>query len=145
LFIEVEMVRKVKRAESLRVEEPYTCGPDATLEQLKDLMEDKGVHSILVTDVNNKLLGIVTTRDFRFAAKGALVKSFMTPREKLVVCDVSTTIDQAKEILDKERIEKLPIVDKEFHLRGLYTSKDILNHMHRSYATLDSKGRLLVR
>ena len=68
----------------------------------------------------------------------------MTPRERLIVCDENTTIEQAKEILDKKRIEKLPIVDKDNNLRGLYTSKDILNHMHRPYASLDAKGRLLV-
>jgi IMP dehydrogenase len=139
-----EMVRKVKRAESLRVDTPYTCSLETTLEQLNEQMTEQGVHSILVTSPDNKLLGIVTTRDTRFVTKGALVKSFMTPRDKLVVCDVSTTTEQAKEILDKKRIEKLPIVDKDNNLCGLYTSKDILNWMHRPYASLDSKGRLLV-
>jgi len=141
---QVDMVRKVKRAESMRVDHPYTCTLETTLEDLNILMEEHGVHSILVTSADNKLLGIVTTRDTRFVTKGSIVKDFMTPRERLIVCDEDTTIEQAKEILDKKRIEKLPVVDKSNNLRGLYTSKDILNHMHRPYASLDPKGRLLV-
>lgn len=141
---QVAMVKAVKRAESFQITDPWTARPDATLEDLENLMLEKGVHSIIVTDKDNKLLGIVTTRDMRFVAQGTPVSSFMTPREKLVTGPPDCTMAQAKDILSQHRLEKLPLVDAQNNLVGLMTSKDIINHLHRPYASLDSLGRLMV-
>lgn len=141
---QVSMVKAVKRAESFIIYEPWTTTPDTTLEELENIMIDKGVNSILIVDDQNKLQGIVTSRDMRFVEKGALAKTFMTPREKLVVGPPNPTLDQAKEIISKHRLEKLPLVDDNNVLVGLMTSKDIINHMRRPYATLDQYGRLRV-
>jgi len=145
---QVQMVEKVKRAESYRIEHPWTTGPDSSFEELKELMLEKGVGSILVTDgqhtSRDKLLGIVSTRDLSFAEKVTSVKEIMTPREKLVVAPVSVTVEEAKQLLKKNRLEKLPLVDENNTLLGLITARDIEYKMKRPYASLDKKGRLLV-
>jgi len=144
------MIRRVKRSESFIVENPWTTGPDSTAKELLELMQDKGVGSILVTDgghgPRDKLLGIVTTRDMIFidTSKGIKVKEVMTPREKLVVSPSNISLEEAKHVLQKNRLEKLPLVDDKDHLRGLITAKDIQYKLQRPYASLDSKGSLLV-
>eukprot|EP01125_Pyxidicula_operculata_P022464 TRINITY_DN91_c1_g1_i1.p1 TRINITY_DN91_c1_g1~~TRINITY_DN91_c1_g1_i1.p1 ORF type:complete len:498 (+),score=142.63 TRINITY_DN91_c1_g1_i1:31-1524(+) len=141
---QAEMVKRVKRAESLKVEFPYTCSGDITAEQLSELMELYHVRSILVTDPNNQLQGIVTRRDMRFASANTPVRDFMTPRSKLVVAEPHISVEQAADLLAKNKLEKLPLVNSHNHLCGLYTSKDIINHKLRPYASLDKKGSLLV-
>jgi IMP dehydrogenase len=141
---QVAMVRKVKRAESYKVEHPYTTSPETTFEDLQELMSEKGVHSILVTDSANKLLGIVTTRDMRFVEHGAKVQNFMTARDKLVTASPNISLDDAKKMLASHRIEKLPLIDEANNLCGLITSRDIINHSARPHRSLDTKGSLLV-
>jgi len=140
---QVKMVVKVKREESFKIENPYTCSPDTTVDHLLEMMEEKGVKGFLVT-VNNKLEGIVTTRDIRFADKKLLVKDVMTKREKLVVGPTDVSLSEAQKIIAQYRLEKLPLVDGENNLRGLITSTDLINFTRRAYATLDVKGQLRV-
>jgi IMP dehydrogenase len=141
---QVAMVKKVKRAEGVKVEQPYTCSVETTFEQLTEMMEEKGVHSILVTDEHNHLLGIVTSRDLRFVSNGSKVKEFMTPRDKLIVAPADVSLSEARRIIAEQKIEKLPLVDTNNNLCGLITSKDILNIEKRPYRSLDAKGQLLV-
>jgi len=142
---QVKMLIKVKRAESYLIENPYCLDPKATLGQLNDLMEDKGVHSVLITDKENHLLGIVTSRDIRFTNDHNItVDKVMTPRSSLIVARPGVSLEEAKNIISANKVKKLPLVDADNVLRGLITSKDIMNHIQRPFASLDSKGRLLV-
>ena len=140
---QVEMVKDVKRAESLIIENPYRVNLDTKLDEIKFLMKKKNVHSLLVSE-DGKLQGIITSRDMRFISKGKSAAEIMTPREKIIVGAPDISIDEAKETLDKYRIEKLPLVDSSNTIIGLITSKDILNHINRPNASLDKRGRLLV-
>eukprot|EP01119_Soliformovum_irregulare_P003627 TRINITY_DN1440_c0_g1_i1.p1 TRINITY_DN1440_c0_g1~~TRINITY_DN1440_c0_g1_i1.p1 ORF type:complete len:529 (-),score=186.16 TRINITY_DN1440_c0_g1_i1:88-1554(-) len=146
---QVEMVQKVKRAESYRIPNPYTTTADTSIVDLKDLMADKGVGSILVTDdgsSSGKLLGLISTRDLTFLSnpKTAKVGEVMTKREKLVVAKPDVSVEDAKTLLQSARLEKLPLVNDDNTLAGLITAKDILYKIQRPYATLDSLGRLRV-
>eukprot|EP01087_Luapelamoeba_hula_P008245 TRINITY_DN2055_c0_g1_i1.p1 TRINITY_DN2055_c0_g1~~TRINITY_DN2055_c0_g1_i1.p1 ORF type:complete len:524 (-),score=82.78 TRINITY_DN2055_c0_g1_i1:33-1562(-) len=148
-FLSVEdqarMVLRVKRAESWIIDKPYFTGPTTTVAQLKEMMDEKGVNSFLITDKQDKLLGIVSGRDLRFVDDdNALVEKIMTPRTALIVARPTVSLDEAKNIVAANKIKKLPLVDSDNVLRGLITSKDIINHIHRPYASLDSKGRLMV-
>eukprot|EP01090_Pellita_catalonica_P015722 TRINITY_DN430_c0_g1_i1.p1 TRINITY_DN430_c0_g1~~TRINITY_DN430_c0_g1_i1.p1 ORF type:complete len:509 (+),score=96.77 TRINITY_DN430_c0_g1_i1:47-1573(+) len=142
---QAKMVEKVKRAESYMIPNPYCISPHANMKQMKILMNDKDVGSILVTDDANRLLGIVTRRDIRFVEnEKMLVSEIMTPRESLIVARPNVSIDEAKHIIAANKVKKLPLVDNENLLKGLICSKDILNHLRRPYASLDKSGRLLV-
>ncbi len=140
---QVEMVSTVKRAESLVIDNPYRVSLEAKLDEIKFLMKKKKVHSLLVSE-NGKLQGIITSRDIRFEVNGKSAKDIMTPREKIITGTIDTSIEDAKNILDKYRIEKLPLVDSENRIMGLITAKDILNSINRPNASLDKKGKLLV-
>ena len=139
---QVELVKSVKRAENKIIKEPYRVSLNTTLDEIKFIMKSKNVHSLLVTE-DNKLQGIITQRDIRFKHNGNNAMSIMTPREKLIVGNKDTDIDNAKELLDKYRIEKLPLVDKSNNVIGLITSKDIMSRTSNK-ATLDINGQLIV-
>jgi len=139
---QVEQVKLVKRAENRIIKEPYRVSLNTTLDEIKYIMNTKKVHSLLVTE-DNKLQGIVTERDIRFKHNGNTAMTIMTPREKLIVGNQNTDLDQAKELLDKYRIEKLPLVDKSNNVIGMITSKDILNQTSKK-ATVDKNGQLVV-
>eukprot|EP00727_Mastigamoeba_balamuthi_P014249 m51a1_g9447 inosine-5 -monophosphate dehydrogenase, putative (482) ;mRNA; r:484835-486651 len=142
---QAEMVARVKRAESFKIDDPYTCTPDTTLAHLEKLKSNLGVKSILVADGEKHLLGIVTNRDMRFTpAPESLVSEVMTPRSKLVVAGPNVTLEEARKLFQEHKVEKLPLVDEQNHLCGLITAKDILNHLQRPHASVDSRGRLLV-
>jgi len=140
---QVSMVTSVKRAESLIIENPYSVSLDTKIDEIKFLMKKKKVHSLLVSE-DGKLQGIITSRDIRFQKNGKIAKEIMTPREKIITGKPGTLPEEAKEVLDKYRIEKLPLVDSENRIMGLITSRDILNNINRPYASLDKRGRLLV-
>ncbi len=140
---QVKMVEEVKRAEGLIIPNPYCVNLDASLDEIKSLMKAKKVHSLLVSRMG-KLEGIITSRDIRFYKNGNTAQEIMTAREKLIVGKPGISFEDAKELLDKNRIEKLPLVDSENNIKGLITSKDILNRINRPHASLDSHGRLLV-
>ena len=150
---QITMVRQVKRAESYIVSQPFCCPPTWTVTQVRQAKEQhNGVGSFLVTaqqrddltGVGEELLGIVTTRDLKFAEPNDTVQNVMTPRERLVTAPTNIALADAKELLASKRLEKLPLVDGNFCVRGLITSKDILLKENRPYASLDSEGRLLV-
>jgi len=142
---QVEEVQKVKRAESVIIEHPYTTGPNATMADAKRMMQEKGVNGLLVVDTKGKLLGILTARDLLFENnESRRVSELMTPMEKLHTARAGASIDDARQLLRKYKIEKVPLVDDEGYLRGLITSKDMVTLAERPQACKDSKGQLIV-
>lgn len=142
---QAEMVRRVKRAESYRIDSPYTCAPNLTVGELRRMMREKGVGGILVVDPQEKhLLGIASTRDLLLANDNESVIDIMTLRSEIIVGSANTTMEEAREILREHRLEKLPLVDAEDRCIGLITAKDILYKMQRPDETLDADGKLLV-
>lgn len=141
----VDQVLRVKRSESVVIEQPYTVKPDMTLADMQRLMAEYGVSGLLVEDDdnNNKLAGIITRRDIMFEKNGKRkVADLMT--KDVITAKAGTTIEQAKEILHKHRIEKLPLIDGKGRIAGLITGKDILKMDEYPHAAKDKKGRLLV-
>lgn len=140
-------VETVKRSESGMISDPITLTPDATLEQAEEIMARFHISGIPIVDPKTKkLVGILTNRDIRFTTAediGKLVSDFMTS-DPLVTATIGTTLEQAKSILQKHRIEKLPLVDDHGRLVGLITVKDIQKKIQYPLAATDSKGRLLV-
>ena len=142
---QVDEVLKVKRAESVIIEEPYTVWPSATMGDAKRLMQEKGVNGLLVVDASRKLVGILTARDLLFEDNGLTrVSELMTPMKELHTATADTSIEEARQLLRKYKVEKLPLVDEEGHLRGLITSKDMVTLAERPQACKDSKGQLIV-
>jgi IMP dehydrogenase len=129
------------------ISDPVTLSPTATLREAEDLMGKFHISGIPVTEPGSggKLVGILTNRDIRFLEPGDFrkpVSEFMT-KDHLVTAPVGTTLEQAKSILQKHRIEKLPLVDSSGRLKGLITVKDIQKKMDFPVAASDSQGRLL--
>ena len=142
---QIMQVSRVKRTESILIENPYTLNESATISDVRNLMNERNVGGILIVSKDGKLKGIVTTRDIRFHEDGSTnVTEVMTKGKDLVVAPKKTTIDEAREIMERTRIEKLPLVDRENRLSGLITAKDILKRKQYPNATKDSKGRLRV-
>jgi IMP dehydrogenase len=138
-------VLKAKRSGSIIIENPYTIGPDQTLREAIDYMREKGVSGLLVTDAQGKLVGILTRRDIVMLEPGdekKQVKEVMTSDVITAKSGVST--EDAKDILRKNCIEKLPLLDERGHVKGLVTSKDIINAGNYPNASKDKKGRPLV-
>jgi len=141
---QAEEVSKVKRAENILIEEPFTIGPDMTVGEAKRLMKIYGVSGLLVVDSEKRLLGILTRRDVIFEEDGRLVRDCMTPRRDLIVARPGISIEEAREIFRRHKIEKLPIVDEDWRLKGLITSVDLIKREAYPNASRDSRGRLLV-
>ena len=140
---QVNEVLKVKRSGSVIIENPYSIGPDQTVSEAINYAIEKQVSGLLVTDSQFKLVGILTDRDLIFESnKNNLVKNVMT--KDVVTAKPGIGIEEAKEILHKNRIEKLPLVDDSGLIKGLITSKDITNRENYPNATKDKKGRPLV-
>jgi IMP dehydrogenase len=138
-----EEVDKVKRSEAGMIVDPITLRPDATLADAESLMSRYHISGVPITDENGRLVGILTNRDTRFVTPGAqIVSDFMTSRN-LITAPVSTTLEEAKEILHTHRIEKLPLVDDGGFLKGLITVKDIVKKLDFPDAVTDRGGRLL--
>lgn len=136
-------VLKVKRSGSVIIENPYMINQDKTVQDAIDYAEEKEVSGLLVVDSNSKLVGIVTDRDLLFEKNNSnLLKDVMT--KDVVTAKPGTSSEEAKEILHKHRIEKLPIVDESGSINGLITSKDITNIEDYPSASKDKKGRPLV-
>ncbi len=137
-------VDRVKRSESGMITNPFTLQPDATVGEALELMARYRISGIPITDSNGKLVGILTNRDLRFLERTDIKVSEVMTRENLITVPVGTTFEEAKKVLHKNRIEKLPVVDADFNLRGLITVKDIKKKMEFPHACKDSKGRLRV-
>lgn len=143
---QAEEVDKVKRSESGVIVDPFYLHPNDTLGDAVALMEHYHISGVPIVDPDMKLVGIITNRDLRFITEadyGQPIKDFMT-KENLIVSPVGTTLEDAKTILMKHKVEKLPIVDSEGHLKGLITIKDIVKARDFPNASKDSKGRLQV-
>jgi IMP dehydrogenase len=141
----VAEVRRVKRAESVVIDAPYTVGPEATVGHAAAFMEEHGSAGILVIDRHRRLLGIVTARDVLFEDHpDRPITSAMTPKERLIIAPAGTPVEEAKQILHRHRIEKLPMVDADGRLVGLVTSRDIQSRLKYPNATKDHRGRLRV-
>lgn len=139
---QVDEILKVKRSESVIIEQPYTIKPDATVQEARNMMLEHGVSGLLVED-GGKLAGIITRRDITFE-KNMKRKASELMTKDVITAKAGTTIEQAKEILHDNRVEKLPVIDDKRKIVGLITSKDILKMDQYPHASKDKKGRLLV-
>ncbi len=142
---QVKEVQHVKRADNIVINEPFTITPDKTLGDVKELLSHYQVSSILVVNYEGKLEGILTRRDMMWEDDMAKqVKEIMTSKESLITAPRTITHEEAKKILAKYRLEKLPLVDGVGALQGLITAADILKRIHHPKATKDARGRLRV-
>lgn len=136
-------VSMVKRFESGMVVDPVTLSSEDTIAYALEVMQKRRFSGFPVVDKKNKLVGILTHRDLQFETRFSLrVKDLMT-KKNIVTAPIGTTLEQAKAIFQKHRIEKLPVVDKNFHLKGLITVKDIQKTISHPNASKDRLGRLL--
>lgn len=141
---QVAEVRRVKRAESVVIEEPYTIEPTRPIREAMVFMDEHGAAGLLVVE-NGRLLGMVTARDLLFEDDlDKPVGAVMTPRERLVTARPGIGLEEARRILHEHRIEKLPLVDGSGTLAGLITSRDIRSRLKHPEATKDERGRLRV-
>jgi IMP dehydrogenase len=136
-------IDRVKKSESGMIIDPITITPDAPISDAMDLMERYKISGVPVTE-KGRLIGILTNRDLRFETNRMKKVSDVMTREKLITAKVGTGLDEAKKILHKYKIEKLPIIDKDFNLKGLITIKDIEKRKKYPHACKDSVGRLRV-
>jgi IMP dehydrogenase len=136
-------VDKVKRSESGMILDPVTMPPTATVREALEAMARYHISGVPITE-GGKLVGILTNRDLRFIEDASISVSEVMTRDGLITAPVGTTLDDAKRILHKNRIEKLPVVDAERHLKGLITVKDIQKRIKHPDACKDEKGRLRV-
>jgi IMP dehydrogenase len=141
---QVEQVRKVKRAENIAIEEPYTIAPNSTVGDAEELMERHNVSGLLVVNGGGRLLGILTRRDILFHDRMERVEKCMTPRERLITAPPTIGPDEARRIFMQYKVEKLPLVDSSGRLAGLITSLDLVKKTMYPDATRDSRGRLAV-
>jgi IMP dehydrogenase len=136
-------VDKVKRSESGMIVEPITLEPEASVRTAFELMKKFKISGVPITK-NDKLVGILTNRDLRFVEDYDVPIADVMTKENLVTVPVGTTLQEATTIIHKNRIEKLPVVDDEFRLRGLITVKDIQKKLDYPDACKDEFGRLRV-
>lgn len=137
-------VNRVKRSENGMISDPVTLSKDHTLGEAKEMMLKYKISGLPVVDADNVLIGIITNRDVKYQENlGMKVEEIMT-KENLITSDKDTNLEKAKEILLKNRVEKLPIVDKDNKLVGLITIKDIDNQLEYPNANKDQNGRLIV-
>ncbi|MBE0646085.1 MAG: IMP dehydrogenase [Bacteroidetes bacterium] len=141
---QAEEIDKVKRSESGMIVNPITMRPDKTVADAHEIMEKYSISGIPIVDDDNRLIGILTNRDLRFEPNQSMLVYDIMTKEKLVTAPLGTTLEEAESILQEHRIEKLPVVDKKGHLRGLLTFKDIMKKKHHPNAAKDSFGRLRV-
>lgn len=141
---QVREVVKVKRFENIVIDDPIVVNLGESVSSATRIMEQNGISGLIVVDDERKLVGIVTKRDIRAGKNGNKVRDVMTPRERLVFAYEGISVDEAREIMLRNRVEKLPIVDEEFNVKGLITMKDMDRVQSDSSSSKDSKGRLRV-
>ncbi|MGE0561730.1 MAG: IMP dehydrogenase [Flavobacteriales bacterium] len=141
---QADKVRKVKRSESGMIKDPVTMPVNSTVNDALNLMKEHKIGGIPVVNENNSLVGIVTNRDLRFQKDVTRpIKEVMTT-ENIITAKEGTDLDKAREILQEYKIEKLPVVDNNNHLKGLITYKDITKVQLKPNACKDEFGRLRV-
>jgi IMP dehydrogenase len=136
-------VDRVKRSESGMIVDPVTLPPTATIGEAHAIMARFHISGVPITE-DERLVGILTNRDLRFEDRMQRLVSEVMTREGLVTTPVGTTLEQAREILARHRIEKLPVVDADGRLRGLITVKDIEKRIKHPHSCKDALGRLRV-
>lgn len=139
-----EEVDKVKRSESGMIQDPITLTPEKTIGDALNLMKKYSISGIPIVNDKGKLVGILTNRDLRFEPNHSLAVSDLMTKENLITAPVGTTLEKAEKILQRYKIEKLPVVDNSGKLRGLITFKDILKKKKHPNACKDELGRLRV-
>jgi IMP dehydrogenase len=141
---QAEEVDKVKRSESGMIVDPVTIWQDRPVREALDVMQRYHISGVPVVDEDGHLVGIITNRDLRFEERFDLPVSEVMTKQPLVTVSVGTTLDQAKQVLQKHRIEKLLVIDDDKHLKGLITVKDIQKAIKYPTAAKDDLGRLRV-
>jgi IMP dehydrogenase len=141
---QAEEVDRVKRSESGVITNPFYLTPEHKVHDAEELMAKYRISGVPIVDENRKLVGIITNRDLRFVRDYAMPIQEVMTTEPLVTAPVGTTLEQAEEILQKHKIEKLPLVDENGVLKGLITIKDIEKATQFPDAAKDKQGRLLV-
>jgi IMP dehydrogenase len=141
---QVEEVDKVKRSESGMILHPVTVEANQRVRDVLVLMAKYRISGVPVVDEENRLIGIITNRDLRFEPDEDRYVSDIMTKDGLVTVPMGTTLEQAKHILEKHKIEKLPVVDRKRILKGLITFKDIQKKIRHPFASKDSHGRLRV-
>ncbi len=142
---QVAEVTKVKRSEGILIEDPITVSPDRTVGEAVDLIRKHDIGGIVVVDDEVRVLGLVTRRDINFEEDmRAKVSEVMTPAKDLITAPKGVTMEKAQELLRRNKIEKLPILESDGRLVGLITAKDIVKRRQFPTATKDAKGRLRV-
>ena len=137
-------VDRVKRSESGVIVDPFSLSKGHTIQDADNIMARYKISGVPIVDENNILIGIITNRDIKFETDVTRrIEEAMTTKEHLVTAREGITLEEAKDILGKHRIEKLPIVDEEDHLKGLITIKDIEKKIQYPNSAKDKKGRLL--
>ncbi len=141
---QASQIDKVKRSEHGVITDPFSLHPDDMVTEALALMARYKISGVPIVDKTNKLVGILTNRDLRFETNfNQPIRDVMT-KDNLVTASVGITLAEAAKILGKHRIEKLPLVDKDYKLQGLITIKDIEKSIQYPFSSKDSKGRLLV-
>ncbi|MBF6589457.1 MAG: IMP dehydrogenase [Ktedonobacterales bacterium] len=140
---QAEEVDKVKRSESGMISDPITLAPEDSLRGALDVMKKYHISGIPITE-HGRLVGILTNRDIRFENDLERPIGALMTRERLITASVGTTLDQAREILQRHKVEKLPVVDDHGMLKGLITVKDIQKKIQYPLAAKDERGRLRV-
>jgi IMP dehydrogenase len=139
-----EEVKRVKRAESLVISKPFAIGPEETVERARGIMERRDVSGLVVVDEQGKLVGLVSARDVRFVRNPDLyVSDVMTPRQKLVTAPADVSFEEAQELFNAHKVEKLPLVE-DGSVVGLITARDLSQRGVKSGGSKDKRGRLLV-
>ncbi len=141
---QAEQVKKVKRSENGMIIDPITLPESATVGDAVRLMKEFGIGGIPIVDENQKLKGIITNRDLRFQTDFTRPVSEIMTKENLIVGNEKMGLSGAEDILKNYKIEKLPIVDKDYKIIGLITHRDILKKRDRPNAAKDELGRLIV-
>jgi IMP dehydrogenase len=141
---QAEEVDKVKRSESGMIVDPVTIRPDRPVREALQVMERFHISGVPVVDEDGHLVGIITNRDLRFETRFEIPVSDVMTKQPLVTVPVGTTLEQAKTVLQKHRIEKLLVVDDDKHIKGLITVKDIQKAIKYPTAAKDNLGRLRV-
>lgn len=141
---QAEQVRKVKRSQSGLILDPITLSENSTVQEAENIMREFRIGGIPIVDGNGKLLGIITNRDLRFQKNMSVAVETIMTKANLVTAPDNITLDKAETILQKYKIEKLPIINKKGKLTGLVTFKDIQKKKNKPNACNDSFGRLRV-
>ena len=141
---QAKQIRKVKRAESGMIIDPVTLPLSAKVADAKRCMKENSIGGIPIVDENGTLKGIVTNRDLRFEQDGTRPIIEVMTAKNLVIANEGTSMKEAEKILQRSKIEKLPVVDKNYKLVGLITFRDIANLQEKSISNKDNYGRLRV-